>query len=76
MWWTNTPAYPGTWGCACTGVLGETPRDGAVGWTSFRNYTLETVGQTYMHETGHLLDAVHTATAGSSDRCNTVSLTL
>ena len=73
MWWTNTDAYPGSWGCAYTGVLGETPRDGAVGWTSFRNYTLETVGQTFMHETGHILDAVHTATA-TSQRCRLIGI--
>jgi hypothetical protein len=73
MWWTNTSAHPGTWGCGYTGVLGETPRDGAVGWTSFRNYTLETVGQTFMHETGHLLDAVHTATA-TRHRCRLLGI--
>ena len=56
-----------------TGVLGKTPRDGAVGWTSFRNYTLETVGQTFMHETGHILDAVHSA-AATGLRCRVLGI--
>jgi hypothetical protein len=73
MWWTNTDAYPGGWGCAYTGVLGRTPRDYAVGWTSFRNYTLETVGQTFMHETGHILDAVHGAVT-PSHRCRLLGI--
>jgi len=73
MWWTNTDAYPGGWGCAYRGVLGRTPRDYAVGWTSFRNYTLETVGQTFMHETGHILDANHTAVA-TSHRCRLLGI--
>jgi hypothetical protein len=68
MWWTNTDRYPGTWGCAYVGRLHLTPRGGAVGWVSFRNYTLETVGQTFMHETGHLLNANHNGVA-ASQRC-------
>jgi len=73
MWWTNTTAYPGSWGCAYIGALHETPRRGAVGWTSFRNYTLETVGQTFMHETGHLIDARHSATV-TSHRCRLLGI--
>ena len=74
MWWTNTDRYPGSWGCAGGfGVLHETPRDGAVSWTSFRNYTLETVGQTFMHEGGHLLNAVHSA-AATGVRCSVLGI--
>ncbi len=74
MWWTNTALYPGGWGCAGGfGTLHETPRDGAVAWTSFRNYTLETVGQTFMHEGGHLMDAVHSA-AATSVRCSVLGI--
>jgi hypothetical protein len=74
MWWTNTDQYPGSWGCAGGfGVLHETPRDGAVSWTSFRNYTLETVGQTFMHEGGHLFDAVHPR-AASGTRCTVLGI--
>jgi len=68
MWWTNTDAYPSDWGCAAVGTLGETLRDGAVGWTSFRNSALETVGQTLMHETAHVRDADHLAVA-TGHRC-------
>ena len=69
MWWTNTTNYAGLWGCAGGfGTLHETPRNGAVSWTSFRNYTLETVGQTFMHEAGHLLNAIHPA-ADTGVRC-------
>jgi hypothetical protein len=63
MWWTNTSNYGGLWGCAFVNALTATPRDGAVGFTSFRNYTLETVGQTFMHETGHLMNGVHSGSA-------------
>ncbi len=74
MWWTNTDRYPGSWGCAGGfGVIDETPRDGAVSWTSFRNYTLETVGQTFMHETGHLMNAVHSR-AATSQRCTVLGI--
>jgi hypothetical protein len=74
MWWTNTDRYPGGWGCAGGfGTLHETPRNGAVAWTSFRNYTLETVGQTFMHEAGHLLNAVHSA-AATSVRCRVLGI--
>jgi hypothetical protein len=73
MWWTNTDRYPGTWGCAYVGRLHLTPRGGAVGWVSFRNYTLETVGQTFMHETGHLLNANHTGVA-RSQRCRLLGI--
>lgn len=73
MWWTNTDAYPGSWGCAYIGALHQTPRGNAVGWTSFRNYTLETVGQTFMHETGHLLNAVHSASV-TSQRCRVLGI--
>ncbi len=74
MWWTNTDRYPGSWGCAGGfGVIDATPRDGAVAWTSFRNYTLETVGQTFMHETGHLMNAVHSR-AATSQRCTVLGI--
>jgi hypothetical protein len=74
MWWTNTDRYPGAWGCAGGfGTLHETPRNGAVAWTSFRNYTLETVGQTFMHEAGHLLNAVHPA-AATGVRCSVLGI--
>jgi hypothetical protein len=73
MWWTNTDAYPGGWGCGYLGVLGRTPRDYAVGWTSFRNFTLETVGQTFMHETGHLMNADHSAVV-TSHRCRLLGI--
>jgi hypothetical protein len=73
MWWTNTDLYPGTWGCAYIGRLHLTPRGGAVGWVSFRNYTLETVGQTFMHETGHLLNANHTGVA-ANHRCRLLGI--
>lgn len=74
MWWTNTDRYPGAWGCAGGfGTLHETPRDGAVSWTSFRDYTLETVGQTFMHEGGHLFNAVHSASA-TGTRCTILGI--
>ena len=74
MWWTNTDRYPGAWGCAGGfGTLHETPRDGAVSWTSFRDYTLETVGQTFMHEGGHLLNALHSASA-TGTRCRVLGI--
>lgn len=58
---------------ATGGALRQTPRGNAVGWTSFRNYTLETVGQTFMHETGHLLNAIHSATV-TSQRCRVLGI--
>lgn len=73
MWWTNTTNYSGLWGCAYINALKETPADGAVGFTSFRNYALETVGQTFMHETGHLMNAVHSASA-SGTQCRLLGI--
>jgi hypothetical protein len=69
MWWTNTDIYPGGWGCANVAGLHKTPRNGAVAWVGLRHSTLETVAQSFMHETGHLINGTH-GSAAAFQRCS------
>jgi hypothetical protein len=69
MWWTNTDIYPGGWGCANLAGLHKTPQKGSVAWVGLRHSTLETVAQSFMHETGHLINGTHSA-AAPFQRCS------
>jgi hypothetical protein len=69
MWWSNSDAYPGGWGCANVAGLHKTPRAGGAAWVGLRHSTQETVAQSFMHESGHLISGSHGG-AAAVQRCS------
>lgn len=62
MWWTRH--YGG--GCAYIRTLGNSPRDGAVGWSGFGSGTVDWTSFVFMHESGHIIGGTHTTNSASS----------
>lgn len=76
-WWTNHDFGP--LGCAFVGTFGNSGRDGAISWQNISQQTLDATASTFMHETGHLMNGTHNATAPhptttDSQQCRLIGL--